>query len=80
MYQSHPLDARLAEALAPGSLFAVGGRVRDELRADARRASTCRPRISTTSLPASALEELTARLADARDGSIWLAPPLRSPS
>ncbi len=34
MYQSHPLDARLAEALAPGRLFAVGGRVRDELRAD----------------------------------------------
>ena len=34
MYQPHPLDARLAEALAPGRLFAVGGRVRDELRAE----------------------------------------------
>jgi tRNA nucleotidyltransferase/poly(A) polymerase len=33
MYQPHPLDARLAEALAPGRLYAVGGRVRDELRA-----------------------------------------------
>src|ERR1700677_3668913 len=32
MYQPHPLDARLAEALAPGRLFAVGGRVRDEIR------------------------------------------------
>ncbi len=27
-----PLDARIAAALPPGSLFAVGGRVRDELR------------------------------------------------
>ena len=34
MYQPHPLDGRLAEALAPGRLFAVGGRVRDELRAE----------------------------------------------
>jgi putative nucleotidyltransferase with HDIG domain len=34
MDQPHPLDARLAEALAPGRLFAVGGRVRDELRAE----------------------------------------------
>ena len=34
MYQPHPLDARLAEALAPGRLFAVGGRVRDEIRAE----------------------------------------------
>jgi putative nucleotidyltransferase with HDIG domain len=33
MYQPHPLDARLAEVLAPGRLYAVGGRVRDELRA-----------------------------------------------
>ena len=34
MYQPHPLDTRLAEALAPGRLFAVGGRVRDEFRAE----------------------------------------------
>ncbi len=33
MYRPHPLDARLADALPPGSLFAVGGRVRDEIRA-----------------------------------------------
>jgi tRNA nucleotidyltransferase (CCA-adding enzyme) len=33
MYQPHPLDARLAAVLPPGSLYAVGGRVRDELRA-----------------------------------------------
>ncbi len=33
MYRPHPLDALLAEALPPGSLYAVGGRVRDELRA-----------------------------------------------
>ena len=32
MYQPHALDARLAGVLPPGSLFAVGGRVRDELR------------------------------------------------
>jgi putative nucleotidyltransferase with HDIG domain len=30
---AHPLDRRLAELLPPGSLFAVGGRVRDEFRA-----------------------------------------------
>ncbi len=29
----HPLDARIASALPGGSLFAVGGRVRDEIRA-----------------------------------------------
>jgi tRNA nucleotidyltransferase (CCA-adding enzyme) len=33
MYQPHPLDALLAAVLPPGSLYAVGGRVRDELRA-----------------------------------------------
>ncbi len=31
-YRPHPLDARLAAALPAGSLYAVGGRVRDELR------------------------------------------------
>jgi tRNA nucleotidyltransferase (CCA-adding enzyme) len=33
MYRPHPFDLRLAEVLPPGALFAVGGRVRDELRA-----------------------------------------------
>ena len=36
-YQPDPLDARLASLLPRGSLFAVGGRVRDELRADGAR-------------------------------------------
>ncbi len=35
MYRPHPLDGRIASVLPPGSLFAVGGRVRDELRAGA---------------------------------------------
>jgi tRNA nucleotidyltransferase (CCA-adding enzyme) len=33
MYRPHPLDHKLAAALPAGSLFAVGGRVRDEIRA-----------------------------------------------
>ena len=33
MYQPHPFDERLAAVLPPASLYAVGGRVRDELRA-----------------------------------------------
>lgn len=33
MYRPHPIDAVLAAALPPGSLYAVGGRVRDEVRA-----------------------------------------------
>lgn len=31
-YRPHPIDAKLAGVLPPGALFAVGGRVRDELR------------------------------------------------
>lgn len=34
MYRPLPLDARLAAALPLGSLFAVGGRVRDEIRSE----------------------------------------------
>ncbi len=34
MYRPHLLDEQLAAALPAGSLFAVGGRVRDELRAE----------------------------------------------
>lgn len=33
MARPHPLDLRLAAAIVPGTLFAVGGRVRDEVRA-----------------------------------------------
>src|SRR5579864_3248692 len=35
-YRPHPLDSRLAELLPANSLYAVGGRVRDELRAGAQ--------------------------------------------
>ncbi len=34
MFRLHPLDDKLAAALPAGSLFAVGGRVRDEIRAE----------------------------------------------
>ena len=34
VYRLNPIDTQLAAALPNGSLFAVGGRVRDELRAD----------------------------------------------
>jgi len=37
MYTPHALDARLASVLPDGSLFAVGGRVRDELRSEIDR-------------------------------------------
>ncbi len=36
-YRPHPVDAQLAALLPRDSLFAVGGRVRDELRAHAER-------------------------------------------
>lgn len=61
MYQAHPLDYKLAGVLPAGSLYAVGGRVRDELRAE----------IEDLDLPAKdldyvvtgvAMEDLTARL------------------
>ncbi|MBV8531924.1 MAG: hypothetical protein JO104_11435, partial [Candidatus Eremiobacteraeota bacterium] len=35
MYRPIPMDERLAAILPGGALFAVGGRVRDEIRADA---------------------------------------------
>lgn len=34
MYRPHPLDERLVSVLPIGSLYAVGGRVRDELRSE----------------------------------------------
>ncbi len=37
MYRPQPIDARLATALPNGSLYAVGGRVRDEIRAEVER-------------------------------------------
>jgi tRNA nucleotidyltransferase (CCA-adding enzyme) len=37
MYRPAPLDERLASVLPTGSLFAVGGRVRDEIRAESER-------------------------------------------
>jgi tRNA nucleotidyltransferase (CCA-adding enzyme) len=33
MYRPHPIDARIAAVVPAGSLYAVGGRVRDEVRA-----------------------------------------------
>ena len=40
MYRPQPIDARLAMALPGGSLYAVGGRVRDEIRAEAEGTDT----------------------------------------
>ena len=37
MYRPALLDERLDAVLPPGSLYAVGGRVRDEIRAEAER-------------------------------------------
>ena len=34
MYRPHPLDEKLAAVLPAGSLYAVGGRVRDEIRSE----------------------------------------------
>jgi len=62
MYQPHPLDAVLAEAVAPGRLYAVGGRVRDELRAAIAGAELPAKDLDyvVTGLP---LDRLTERLA-----------------
>ncbi len=51
-YRPHPLDAKIASALPPGSLYAVGGRVRDDLRGAAEGAD----------LPAKDLDYLVAGL------------------
>ncbi|MGC2131138.1 MAG: HD domain-containing protein [Candidatus Aquilonibacter sp.] len=61
MYQPHPLDARLAEALAPGRLFAVGGRVRDELRAELEGVDVPAKDLDYV-VTGLTLDELTARL------------------
>jgi len=40
MYRPQPLDSRLAAVLPPESLYAVGGRVRDGIRAEERQTAT----------------------------------------
>jgi tRNA nucleotidyltransferase (CCA-adding enzyme) len=56
----HPLDERLSAVLPPGALYAVGGRVRDEFRAQGA-AST--PKDLDYVVVGIALEPLVARLA-----------------
>lgn len=62
MHRSHPLDAKLVAVLPPGSLYAVGGRVRDEVRAELEGVDLRRKDLDyvATGVP---LEELKARLA-----------------
>jgi len=64
MYRPHPLDAQLAAVLPPGTLYAVGGRVRDELRAalDGRDAATKDLDYVVTGVPFDALSELLGTL------------------
>ncbi len=61
MRGTYPIDARLAEALPDGSLYAVGGRVRDELRAELESAPVLSKDLDyvVTGLP---LEQLVERL------------------
>ena len=61
MYLPVPLDDRLAAILPEGSLFAVGGRVRDELRADLEGATLSSKDLDyvITGLP---IEEIVTRL------------------
>lgn len=61
MYRAHPLDRTLAAVLPTGSLFAVGGRVRDELRAGLAGADVPAKDLDyvVTGVP---LEDLRARL------------------
>jgi tRNA nucleotidyltransferase (CCA-adding enzyme) len=62
-YRPHPLDVKLAAVLPPGSLYAVGGRVRDELRAAAEPGIDAQKDLDyvVTAVP---LEELERRLAE----------------
>ncbi len=61
MTAAHPLDARLAAVLPPGSLYAVGGRVRDEIRAqfEGHEAPLADSDYVVTGVP---LDDLLARL------------------
>jgi tRNA nucleotidyltransferase (CCA-adding enzyme) len=61
MYRPTTADARLAAALPPGSLFAVGGRVRDEIRAALGQATAPTPDADYVVVGLSP-EELTAQL------------------
>jgi tRNA nucleotidyltransferase (CCA-adding enzyme) len=62
MYRPHPLDGMLAGVLPAGSLFGVGGRVRDEIRAGLGGAESPEKDLDylVVGVP---LEELRARLA-----------------
>lgn len=62
MYRPEPLDAKLAAALPPGSLYAVGGRVRDEVRAALEGAAAASKDLDyvVTRVP---IDELQTRLA-----------------
>ncbi len=62
MYRPHPLDEKLAAALPSGSLYAVGGRVRDEIRAqiEGGEAPAKDSDYVVTGVP---IDELRARLA-----------------
>jgi tRNA nucleotidyltransferase (CCA-adding enzyme) len=57
----HPLDPVLVEALAPGVVYAVGGRVRDELRAQAGPAVAA-PKDLDYVVTGLSLDDLTAKL------------------
>ncbi|HZZ00065.1 MAG TPA: HD domain-containing protein [Candidatus Baltobacteraceae bacterium] len=62
MYRPHPLDEKLASVLPSGSLYAVGGRVRDELRAALEGADPAGKDLDfvVTGVP---IDDLQARLA-----------------
>ena len=65
MHRQLPPDLRLAAVLPAGSLYAVGGRVRDELRADLQRSPAPTKDLDyvVTGLP---LEEIAHRLGAGR--------------
>lgn len=64
MFELLPVDRRLLDALPPGSLFAVGGRVRDEIRAEiaGRRATLGDLDYVVTGVPAADLESRLSRI------------------
>ncbi len=61
MFRPLPIDSRLAAALPDGSLYAVGGRVRDEIRAQAEGVVRCTADSDYVVLGLS-LEELAKRV------------------
>ena len=58
---THPLDRVLVEALAPGIVYSVGGRVRDELRAETST-EVAAPKDLDYVVTGLTIEDLTARL------------------